>query len=180
MNALLTVPAMLTQHPPREGEADFLVEYANSKYGGMTDAHTADAVVLAFNDKDELLLLCIKRKNHPYKGYWCLPGGFVDQGEHAHQAVMRELAEETNLHVTEEGIVHVGTYSEPWRDPRMENVISDAFMTVTDVQEAEAGDDAAEAVFMPVSQLLFSGCLGFDHERVLYDALAMLSLSENR
>lgn len=180
VNALLSTPQTAPGWAARDGEAEFLAEYATSKYGGRTEAHTADAVVFAFNEQDQLHLLCIKRKNHPYKGYWCLPGGFVDTGEDAGDAVLRELAEETHLNVHPDSIIHIDTYATPWRDPRMEHVISDAFMTLTDFSDVEAGDDAAAAEFIPVSHLILNNSFGFDHEKIVYDALTTLSVSQVR
>jgi len=39
----------------------------------------------------------IKRNNEPFKGYWSIPGGHIDFGETAEQAVIREVKEETGL-----------------------------------------------------------------------------------
>ncbi|MDO8487869.1 MAG: NUDIX domain-containing protein [bacterium] len=48
--------------------------------------------------KDDKLVL-IHRHNHG-REYWVLPGGGVETGETAEQAVVREVKEETNLDVT--------------------------------------------------------------------------------
>lgn len=53
---------------------------------------TAGAVI----EKDGKILL-EKRNNEPFKGYWTLPGGHIDFGETAEQAVIREVKEETGL-----------------------------------------------------------------------------------
>ncbi|HEV2349252.1 MAG TPA: NUDIX hydrolase [Terriglobia bacterium] len=44
-------------------------------------------------------VLLIRRKHEPLKGEWSLPGGLVELGEELHQAVCRELKEETGLEV---------------------------------------------------------------------------------
>ncbi len=44
---------------------------------------------------DELLL--IKRNINPGKGFWAMPGGFVEQGESIEKAALRELYEETGI-----------------------------------------------------------------------------------
>ncbi len=48
---------------------------------------------------DEQLLL-IKRGNPPQAGRWSLPGGRVERGETLHQAVQREVVEETGIEIT--------------------------------------------------------------------------------
>lgn len=53
---------------------------------------TAGAVI----EKDGKLLL-VKRGNEPFKDYWTLPGGHIDFGETAKEAVVREVKEETGL-----------------------------------------------------------------------------------
>jgi len=53
---------------------------------------TVGAVI---EDKGKILL--IKRNHEPFRGYWGLPGGHIDEGENAEKAVIREVKEETNL-----------------------------------------------------------------------------------
>ena len=59
-------------------------------------------------------VLLVRRKNPPFG--WALPGGFIDYGESAEQAAVRETLEETGLKVQLTGLV--GVYSDPARDPR--------------------------------------------------------------
>lgn len=53
------------------------------------------AQCLVRNSRGELLLA--KRGVEPYKGYWALPGGFVEIDESPEEAGRRELEEETGL-----------------------------------------------------------------------------------
>jgi 8-oxo-dGTP diphosphatase len=59
-------------------------------------------------DGDKILLE--KRKNSPGKGKWAVPGGLVELGESAEDAVIREVKEETGLDVYEPRLVDVVTY----------------------------------------------------------------------
>lgn len=51
---------------------------------------------LIVNNKEILML---QRNQKPLKGYWVLPGGFIEYEENPHQAIKREVEEETNLDV---------------------------------------------------------------------------------
>jgi ADP-ribose pyrophosphatase YjhB (NUDIX family) len=44
-------------------------------------------------------LLLIKRGREPGRGLWSLPGGRVEPGESEHEAIVREMVEETGLRV---------------------------------------------------------------------------------
>ena len=57
---------------------------------------------------DQILLE--KRKNSPGKGKWSVPGGLVNLGETAEQAVIREVKEETELEVDDPRLVDVVSY----------------------------------------------------------------------
>lgn len=63
---------------------------------------------LLFRDDSVLL---VRRARPPQKGFWCLPGGFMDRGETAEEACEREFREETGLKVKTNGLF--GLYSYP-------------------------------------------------------------------
>ena len=72
------------------------IRYGRNELGHWGEALAADALVAA-NDRDgHRWIVMIERKD----GHgWALPGGFVDPGENAVDAVGRELFEETGLDV---------------------------------------------------------------------------------
>ncbi|HXJ00592.1 MAG TPA: NUDIX hydrolase [Micropepsaceae bacterium] len=122
-----------------------------------------DCVV--FDGRGRLLL--IRRKNEPYQGYYALPGGFMETGETAERAALRELKEETGLDASKPRLV--GVYSDPKRDPRHHTVTITYLIFVDDVVPA-AGDDAASAEFVENWDGL---ALAFDHAQMLRDALEL-------
>lgn len=69
---------------------------------------------LVFNEQDELLLV-----DNAVHDYWVCPGGNIDAGYTAAQTVVKEVYEETGLHVTPVAIVAVNDcmtqgYNYPW------------------------------------------------------------------
>jgi ADP-ribose pyrophosphatase YjhB (NUDIX family) len=44
-------------------------------------------------------ILLVERGREPLKGYWSLPGGAVETGEHLEAALRREVLEETGLEI---------------------------------------------------------------------------------
>lgn len=61
----------------------------------LNAAPTAAAILL--NISDEILL--VERKYPPRKGFWDLPGGFVDDDESMEESVKRELKEELGIKI---------------------------------------------------------------------------------
>lgn len=57
----------------------------------------AAVVAVIFDSKGRILLT--RRARNPYKGYLDLPGGFVDPGESAEEALRREIKEELCIDV---------------------------------------------------------------------------------
>jgi 8-oxo-dGTP diphosphatase len=125
---------------------------------------TVDAIIELGDDGDRRIVL-IERKYPPHG--WALPGGFIDYGESAADAAVREAKEETSLDVELVELFHV--YSNPNRDPRL-HTISVIYLARPIGPGAEAAlrgaDDAARAeLFDPAD--LPPTC--FDHGTILED-----------
>ena len=71
---------------------------------------TVTAGALVFNDAGQVLLL--KHRFRAGSG-WGIPGGFLETGEHAEQALRRELREEIGLTVHEVEIFTSRTFKQP-------------------------------------------------------------------
>jgi len=60
---------------------------------------------VVWNEAGQVLL--IRRRNPPRAGQWSLPGGKLERGESLHQALKREIREETGLEVEILGLAGV-------------------------------------------------------------------------
>jgi 8-oxo-dGTP diphosphatase len=133
-------------------------------------------VVLFGGSLVDLRVLMISRVWPPFVGHRALPGGHVDLGEDTKAAAGRELEEETGLCIAEALLNLVGVYAEPGRDPRG-RIVSFAYTArLPHCPPAWAGDDAATAEWIPLSELT-STALAFDHERIIRDALKLIAPS---
>jgi 8-oxo-dGTP diphosphatase len=56
--------------------------------------------ILTRRSGNDVHILLTKRNVEPFKGFWCIPGGHIEQNEDAVTAVKREVKEETNLDFT--------------------------------------------------------------------------------
>ncbi|MGB9719928.1 MAG: NUDIX domain-containing protein [bacterium] len=106
-------------------------------------------------------IILIKRKNPPYG--WAIPGGFIDYGESAESAAIREAKEETNLDIFDLKQFHV--YSDPKRDPRF-HTISIVFLAKGN-GIPKAKDDAIEIGIFDRDNLPEE--IAFDHRQILND-----------
>ncbi|GLP66615.1 hypothetical protein TUSST3_32360 [Streptomyces sp. TUS-ST3] len=121
---------------------------------------TADIVVVT---PDRQVLL-IERGWDPYEGHWALPGGHVDPGETSRDAAVRELVEETGVHVTPAALHQLGAWDQPGRDPRGRYVTVAYLGTVPAGTPIVAGDDARSAQWWPLDAL---PPLAFDHADII-------------
>ncbi len=133
-------------------EQQYLEQYDVSAF--ERPSVTADMLIFTILDEQQdnyrklpeksLHLMMVQRGEHPYLGWWALPGGFVGMKESLDEAAARELRTETGL----DGIYMEQLYT--WgavdRDPRT-RVISTAYMALADStsQQIQAGDDAQDA-----------------------------------
>lgn len=155
-------------------EQKFLENYNPGNY--ERPSVTVDMLLFSMIE-DKLNILLIKRGGHPYKGYWAIPGGFVEMDESADEAAARELKEETGLE--DVYLEQLYTFSNVNRDPRM-RVISISYLALVsaDKLSLKAGDDAIEAKWFEVNELLNSlekeDLLAFDHEDIVKTAIRRL------
>lgn len=138
-------------------EKDFLSGYDAGQY--ERPSVTVDMLVFTvMNEMKEsyrklpekaLKILMIKRGNHPYMGYWALPGGFVNMDESLDEAALRELKEETNIDSIY--MEQLYTWGDVNRDPRT-RVIGCSYMSLADSSrlDIKAGDDADDAAWFRV------------------------------
>ncbi|HNU76807.1 MAG: NUDIX hydrolase [Prolixibacteraceae bacterium] len=124
-------------------------------------ALTVDALVMSGTAAERQLLL-VRRGKDPFKGWWALPGGFVDMEETLQTACLRELEEETGLRLP--AMEQFRVFDAPDRDPRHRTISVVFYALIPEAETARGGDDAAEARWFPVSDL---PRLAFDHREIV-------------
>ncbi len=178
-------------------EAEFLKNYSAEKY--PRPSLTADIAIFKDGEGEKKQILLIKRKNHPFMGSYALPGGFANPDETIKETALRELFEETKIENIP--LTPIDMFTKPGRDPRGW-VVTYAFLA--DIgktsAKAEAGDDAAEAVWFEISHKndifaltsvdikiefeIKNGCtvyktdtkLAFDHSEIILSACRLLKI----
>ncbi len=121
-------------------------------------------------DDDRLLL--VRRGHGPAPGTWSVPGGRVEAGETLVEAVVRELAEETGL----EGVCGELIGWVERLDEDAHYVILDFHVDVLDGADPVAGDDAADARWVPLAEVadlpLAPGLGAFLHEHRILERIS--------
>lgn len=110
-------------------------------------------------DKGKILLM--KRDHPPFDQYWGLPGGHIDPGETAEQAVIREVKEETNLNFKPKFFIDAEEYfeEENWH-------ASASFFTGTWEGEVKISKEHSEFGWFNKDQINEMQ-LAFNHKKIL-------------
>ncbi|WP_375206561.1 NUDIX hydrolase [Hyphococcus sp.] len=95
-------------------------------------------------------VLVIRRGREPLKGQWSIPGGKVDYGERLHDAVAREVREETGIEIKVLGLLDVFE-SLPEAEGAPHYVMVD-FVAEWVSGEPRPDDDADAAEFVPFAE----------------------------
>lgn len=124
-------------------EKEFLENYDITKFDRLS--MTSDILLISVSSKDSInyrktstkmiSILLVKRDDFPFKGKWCLPGGFVNpKNETLDECAKRILKKETNL--SNIYLEQLYTFDDIKRDPRT-RVVSTAYMALVDKNKLE-------------------------------------------
>lgn len=142
-------------------EFDYIRKYkADTKFVGVPYEPvfvTTDAVVVQSGH-----ILVVRRKFHPGKGLLALPGGFLISGLTLEESAIKELKEETNIHipasVLRQSIKARHVFDYPDRSTRGRTITQAFFIQLEaslqdGLPQVKGGDDAARAFWLPLSAL---------------------------
>ena len=118
-------------------EEEFLANYNSDEFEKLS--MTTDILVISISDeptdnyrktsRKHMSILMVKRDDYPFKGKWCLPGGFLDIHEDLEECPKKVLERETNL--KDIYLEQLYTFGGINRDPRM-RVVSTSYMALID------------------------------------------------
>lgn len=143
---------------------------AYKKKWGAPVAITADNVLTANGH-----VLLIRRGGDIGYGLWALPGGFVDSHERFYAAALRELDEETGFKALPARMKNAlrgeAVFDHPLRSARG-RIVTMAFhfdLGDTHLPEVRGADDAKEARWVPIAELLAMEEQIFEDHAVILD-----------
>ena len=133
---------------------------------------TSQPTVGALCVDDEGRVLLARRRATVYDGYWDIPGGFLEEGEHPLDALRRELEEETGLDV--EPLQFLGA----WVDWYAEDGAGDGIPATLNLYwtarvlagDAQAADDVSELRWFAPDELPPPDALAFTNVARVLDA----------
>jgi 8-oxo-dGTP diphosphatase len=121
-----------------ESEAAFLASYDPSRFERPS---LAVDVVLLSAFEGALYTLVVHRAEHPHKGRWALPGGFVQMDESLDAAAARVLRARTAL--AQVFLEQLYTFGDLRRDPRT-RVVTVAYYALVDRRRFDAASGKGE------------------------------------
>ncbi|MBI5946877.1 MAG: NUDIX hydrolase [Chloroflexi bacterium] len=114
--------------------------------------------------RDDGACLLVRRAIEPRRGLWVFPGGYMDVGETAEEAAMRETLEEANLEVAGLDLLGVYTRIEP-------GVVVIVYEAVA-AGEASAGHETSEVGWFAPHEIPWDEIAFDSTERALRDWVA--------
>lgn len=112
---------------------------------------SSSTIAIIINSNDELLVAT--RAHNPAKGTFDLPGGFVDMNETGEEAVIREVKEETGLHVSQAKYMFSIPNTYVYSGFEVHTLDLVYLCKVDDMQNIKAEDDVASLQFIKISEL---------------------------
>lgn len=165
----------------RASEEEFLDWYRRQeKPNYEKPSLTVDMVLMCYSKvQDKLKILLIKRKGHPFKNSWALPGGFVQPDESTGESVLRETEEETGVKISKQNIEQLHTFSTPNRDPRGW-VVTVSYLAFIGEEPLIAGDDAEDVRWFSLERKANHIHLESDQTAIVLDLSTGQSLGKDQ
>lgn len=169
MTEISAPPSSLFAYCPRcaqarSGETDavrFLCDGCGFVYY-YNVAASASALILA-NDRSALF---IRRARDPGKGKLALPGGFIDRGETAESAALREVREEAGIKLR--SLQFLASFPNLYSYRGVEYPVVDLFFVArVELRSASALDDVTEIVWAEPEALLEADLAFPSHNRAI-------------
>jgi NAD+ diphosphatase len=144
-------PLEVFRYCPKCGSPGFSAETEKSLKCGSCGfryyINMAASVAAVIRNQNNEVLFTV-RKHNPAAGMLDLPGGFVDLGETAEEAIVREIKEELNLNINK--LDFVGTFTNRYVYGGIEYQTLDLVFNcyVESFQNIQAADDVSGYIFM--------------------------------
>lgn len=155
-----------------QSEADYLRHYDRRAFDAPLV--TVDIAILSVRE-GQLQVLLVRRDEHPARGRWALPGGFIalDRDPDLESAARRKLAEETGVDTSY--LEQVFTVGGRDRDPRGWSVTVLFFALIASEHIAlRHGKGTSDAAWFPLQGAAVEPALAFDHAQLLSAAVERL------
>lgn len=153
-------------------EQEFLQNYSVHDYD--VPLTSVDLVIFTLQSQ-RLMVLLVERGEHPYKGCWALPGGFIDlkRDKDLDATATRKLREKTGVDISY--LEQLQGFGSADRDPRGWSVTF-AYFALIDAQGVTLshGGGSSAASWVPVDALSGRLDLAFDHANIVDAALQRL------
>lgn len=135
---------------------------------------SVDLVIFTLHEQ-ALKVLLVERGEHPHKGRWALPGGFIDlkRDKDLDATAMRKLREKTGVEISY--LEQLQGFGSAERDPRGWSATF-AYFALIDAQGVTLshGGNSTAAAWVPVDQLAERPDIAFDHAQIISVALQRL------
>lgn len=105
-------------------------------------------------------VLLVKRAIEPFLGYWDIPGGFLEDGEHPEDGARREVREEARIEIELKGLI--GVYVGGYPGEESINTVTLAYAAVPRGEPKPGGETTAVGYF-PADAIPEN--LAFDHSK---------------
>jgi 8-oxo-dGTP pyrophosphatase MutT (NUDIX family) len=127
------------------------IDYFDDPHAPAANSIVASVTAVVRDPAGRLLLV-----HRADNGLWALPGGGVDPGESVSQAVVREVAEETGIHVRVGALI--GVYTDPrhvmaYDDGEVRQQFSLCFHATSLEGELRGSIEAAEVAYVDLEAL---------------------------